>query len=83
MYGSPVKLNRDFVDAALEYRTWLQLDRAHAAGNIDDETYYRVLFEGEMLPSTYGPQQVKKMIDTAPQMRADKAEEASAQGGAT
>lgn len=81
--GVEVKLNRDFVDAALEYRTWLQLDRAHAVGNIDDETYYRVLFEGEMLPSTYGPQQVKKMIDTAPQMRADKAEEASAQGGAT
>ena len=43
-----------------------------------------MLFEGEMLPSTYGPMDVKNIIDKAPQMRADKAaEEASAQGGAT
>lgn len=81
--GVQVKLNRDFVDAAMEYRTWLQLDRAHATGNIDDETYYRVLFEGEMLPASYGPQDVKKMIDNAAQSRANMAAETSANAPAT
>jgi hypothetical protein len=73
--GVEVKLNRDFVDSALEYRTWLQLDRSHANGDIDDETYYRVLFEGEMLPASYGPADVKKLIDNAAANRADKAAE--------
>jgi hypothetical protein len=73
--GVEVKLNRDFVDSSLEYRTWLQLDRSHAKGDIDDETYYRVLFEGEVLPSSYGPADVKKLIDNAAANRADKAAE--------
>jgi hypothetical protein len=72
-----VKLNRDFVDAAMEYRTWLQLDRAHAQGNIDDETYYRTLFEGEMLPASYTHQDVKNLIDNAPANRANAAAEAT------
>lgn len=64
-----VRMNRDFGDAALEYRTWLQLDRAHQQGDIDDETYYRVLFEGEMLPSTYGHEDVKALIEKAAKNR--------------
>jgi hypothetical protein len=70
-----VKLNRDFVGAPLEYRTWLQLDRAHEKGDIDDETYYRVLFEGEILPSSYTLTDVDKLIENAKTNRREKAVE--------
>jgi hypothetical protein len=71
--GVSVQLNRDFVGAPLEYRKWLQLDRAHTTGDIDDETYFKILFEGEMLPSSYGPEDVSRLIDNAPKNREKKA----------
>lgn len=74
-----VKLNRDFVGSALEYRTWLQLDRAHEKGDIDDATYYGILFEGEVLPATYTHEDVKKIIDNAPATRARKQREVAKQ----
>lgn len=67
-----VKLNRDFTDAAMEYRVWLQLDRAHERGDIDDETYYRMLFEGEMLPTAYRHADVRRLIDNAETNRAER-----------
>ncbi len=70
--GVQVKLNRDFVGAALEYRTWLQLDRAHENGDIDDATYYSILFEGDVLPSNYGHEDVKRLVENAPASRAAK-----------
>jgi hypothetical protein len=74
-----VRLNRDFVGAAIEYRTWLQLDRAHEKGDIDDETYYQVLFEGEMLPASFTPQDIPELIKKAEAKRAQiKREEEAA-----
>jgi hypothetical protein len=76
--GVSVKLNRDFVGASLEYRTWLQLDRAHEKGDIDDATYYGILFEGDVLPTTFTPEDVKNLIANAPANRARKAAEIAA-----
>jgi hypothetical protein len=73
--GVQVKLNRDFVGSALEYRTWLQLDRAHENGDIDDPTYYGILFEGDVLPATFTHEDVKRLIDNAPAIRANKQRE--------
>lgn len=73
-----VRLNRDFTGAALEYRLWLQLDRAHERGDIDDETYYQVLFEGEMLPASFGPQDIPALIKKAQANRARIKAEAEA-----
>lgn len=73
--GVSVRLNRDFVGSALEYRTWLQLDRAHEKGDIDDATYYGILFEGDVLPATFTPEDVKKLVENAPANRAKKVRE--------
>ncbi len=73
--GVQVKLNRDFVGSALEYRTWLQLDRAHENGDIDDATYYGILFEGDVLPSSFTHEDVKRLVDNAPANRAAKRRE--------
>lgn len=70
-----VKLNRDFVGSALEYRTWLQLDRAHEKGDIDDATYYGILFEGDVLPASFTHEDVKRLVDNAPATRARKQRE--------
>jgi hypothetical protein len=73
-----VKMNRNFNGTRLEYRTWLQLDRAHEKGDLDDETYYRVLFESDTLPANYSHEDVKALIDKAVENRAKKAAEIAA-----
>jgi hypothetical protein len=70
--GVAVQLNRDFVGSPLEYRHWLQLDRAHEKGVIDDETYYRMLFEGEVLPSNYTMEDVDNLIQNAKTNRRER-----------
>jgi hypothetical protein len=79
--GVEVKLNRDFVGSALEYRTWLQLDRAHENGDIDDATYYGILFEGDVLPTNYTPEDVKRLIENAPAARAKRLKENAEKAG--
>lgn len=73
--GVSVKLNRDLVGSPLEYRLWLQLDRAHESGDLDDEAYYKILFEGELLPSSYTIEDVDKLIANAKKNRLERAEE--------
>lgn len=70
--GVSVKLNRDFIGAQLQYRVWLQLDRAHEKGDIDDATYYKILYEGELLPSSYTQEDVDKLIANASVNRRNK-----------
>jgi hypothetical protein len=73
-----VTFNRNFTGIKLEYRTWLQFDRAHERGDIDDDTYYRILFESDTLPASYSHKDVEALIDKARQNRAEKAAEKAA-----
>ena len=63
-----VHLNKDFVDMPMAYRDTLMLMRLYQSGILPLDATIEALYEGDILPSTMKPEDVKELLAQGGQM---------------